>query len=303
MTSGKTLPKLVFFGNERLVSGLQSTDTPILRGLIERGYPIVAIVAHYSDTQSRKGRPLEVAAIAAEHSIPLLTLQNPADIHDQLVSFGAAAGILAAYGRIIPQNIIDIFPHGIINIHPSLLPAYRGPTPIEAPILNGDTKSGVSIMNLAAKMDAGAIYAQREFTIEPTDTKFDLYHKASVLSAALLFETLPHILDSSLTPTPQDDATATYCSLLTKSDGLLDPQKMTATEADRRVRAFLGYPKTRLYTLGHTIIVTKAHIATNTRTPLDVVCSDGKYLAIDELIAPSGKKMNATAFLNGYAAG
>jgi len=134
------MTRVVFFGNERLVSGLQQTDAPILRGLIERGYDVVAIVSHHSETRSRKERELEVATIARDHGIPLLLPSKPAEILEQLITFNADIAVLAAYGRIIGQKVIDIFPLGIINIHPSLLPRYRGPTPIETALLNGDPK-------------------------------------------------------------------------------------------------------------------------------------------------------------------
>ena len=303
MNSGPTKIKLVFFGNERLVSGLKSTDAPVLSGLIERGYQVVAVVAHHTDTVSRGKRPLEVASIAAAHDIPLFTPNAPTDIYNQLKGFDANVAVLVAYGRIIPQKIIDLFPKGIINVHPSLLPAYRGSTPIETPILNGDAQSGVSIMSLAAKMDAGPVYAQADFSISPIDNKFDVYRKAAALSASLLFDTLPHILDGSISATPQDESKATYCSLLTKADGDLDPETQTAIEADRKVRAFLGFPKARLVTLGQSRIITRAHVSSQAKTPLDVVFLDGNYLSIDELVAPSGTTMSAAAFLNGYAAG
>jgi methionyl-tRNA formyltransferase len=153
-----TSKTLVFFGNERLLTGLASTDAPILSGLIDQGYNVAAVVAHYNESKSRDKRPLEVAAIAEEHDIPVLLPDGPADIYDQLAAFHADAAVLVAYGRIVPQNIIDLFPLGIINIHPSLLPKYRGSTPIESAILNGDTTTGVSIMSLSAKMDAGPVY-------------------------------------------------------------------------------------------------------------------------------------------------
>jgi len=302
MISGPKKNRLVFFGNERLVSGLESTDTPILRGLIEHGYDIAAIVAHHSDGTSRRGRPLEVAEVAREHSIPLLTPDRPSDIANELTSLESEAAVLVAYGRIVPQSVIDIFPKGIINVHPSLLPRYRGPTPLESPIISGDTESGVSIMQLSSKMDAGPVYAQQTIPVEETDTKFDLYRKASDTSCSLLLRTLPQILNGSLNATPQNDADASYCSLLSKQDGMLDPLTQTAVDAERRVRAYLGFPKSRLTVRQYPIIVTKAHVTTEQKTPLDVMFSDGNYLSIDELVAPSGKHMDAAAFLRGYAA-
>ena len=144
MTTSK---RVVFFGNERLVSGLKHTDTPILRGLIERGYEIVAIVASHSDARSRTARTLEVAEVAKEHDIPLLLPAKPGDIETELRELHADVAILAAYGRIIPQRIIDVFtPTGIVNIHPSLLPRHRGSTPAPS-ILKGLPSSGATNPN------------------------------------------------------------------------------------------------------------------------------------------------------------
>ena len=298
----KTSKTLLFFGNERLVSGLKKTEAPILSGLIERGYTIRAVISHQEHSNSRNKKPLEVAEIAKANNIPVLLPDKPTDIYDELRSFQADAAVLVAYGRIIPQKIIDLFPLGIINLHPSLLPKYRGPTPIETPIVNGDKMSGVSIMQLSAGMDDGPVYAQREFPIESDDDKFDVYDKVTAISTDLFFDVLPSILDGSLRPKPQDDTQATYCNLLKKSDGILDPNSLTALEAERRVRAYLGFPKTKLSIGDQSLIVTKAHVVNVQKTPLDVKFSDGSYLRVDELIAPSGKMMDAAAYLRGYAA-
>lgn len=297
-----TSKTLLFFGNERLVSGLTKTDAPILRGLLDRGYTIKAVVSHHSDGQSRSNRSLEVADIAIAHNIPVLLPDRPTDIADQLAGYKADAAILVAYGRIIPQSIIDIFPMGIINIHPSLLPKYRGPTPIESAILNGDHETGVSIMQLSSGMDTGPVYGQVTIPLTGTETKFDLYETIATKSSELLFSLLPHILDGSLTPIEQNDTDATYCQLLTKADSYLDPAAMTAADADRRIRAYLGFPKTKLTLLDQQCIITKAHVEHQQKTPLDIVCRDGEFLSIDELIAPSGRRMNAASFINGYAA-
>lgn len=292
---------LLFFGNERLVSGLKSTNAPVLNALIENGYTIAAVISHHSDGKSRSNRELEVARVAAEHNIPVLLPNRPAEIIEEMKDFGAEAAILVAYGRIIPQAVIDLFPKGIINIHPSLLPQYRGPTPIESAIVNGDTQTGVSIMQLTAGMDEGPVYSQKTVPLTGKETKFELYETLSSVSVSLLIETLPSILNTTLTPVPQDEAKATYCQLLTKQDGQLDTSQYTATQAERRVRAHLGFPKTKLNVAGHDIVVTKAHVSTQQKTPLDIQCQDGAFLSIDELIAPSGRTMNAEAFLRGYA--
>lgn len=293
---------LVFFGNERLVSGLKTTNAPVLRALIEHGYTIAAVVSHHSDGKSRTNRELEVAQVAAEHNIPVLLPNRPSEIRDELTALGAEAAILIAYGRIIPQSVIDIFPKGIINIHPSLLPKYRGPTPIESVIASGDKETGVSIMQLTAGMDEGPVYAQVTVPLTGAETKFDLYEKLSSTSVGLLIDVLPKILDGSLQPTAQDDSKATYSQLLSKADSKLDPTSVTAAQAERNVRAHLTFPKTKTTITGHDIIITKAHVAQEAKTPLDIECRDGAFLSIDELIAPSGRIMSGEAFLRGYAA-
>src|SRR5690606_15931966 len=128
-------------------------------------------------------------------------------------------GVLSSYGKIIPQAIIDLFKPGIINIHPSLLPKYRGPSPIESAIANGDTETGVSIMLLTAEMDAGPIYVQQSYPLDGTETQPELYERLAVFGSQLLVETLPRILDGSLVAEPQT-GTASYSKLLTKADGL-----------------------------------------------------------------------------------
>ncbi len=295
--------RLVFFGNERLVSGLPHTDAPILTALIEAGYEIKAVVSHHSDGTSRNNRSLEVADIAAQHNIPVLLPSKPIDIYDELVAMQADAAVLVAYGRIIPQKVIDIFPHGIINIHPSLLPKYRGPTPIESAIEHGDLETGVSIMQLSAGMDEGPVYVQQKIELHGTETKIGLYETMAGISAGLLVDTLPLILDDRITPREQHHEKATYSKLLSKNDAWLEPENIDAGAAERRIRAHAGFPKTKLRVLSHDIIITKAHVAHEVLTPLDIRCSDGAVLSIDELIAPSGKTMNADAFLRGYAAG
>lgn len=305
MTSGKT--RLVFFGNERLVSGLSSTNAPILRSLIGDGYEIAAIVAHHSDTRSRNGRPLEVAQVAEEFNIPLLTPDNPLEIYDQLNSLNAEAGVLIAYGKIVPQKLIELFPRGIINVHPSLLPHYRGPTPIETPILNGDPKSGVSIMALAAKMDAGPIYAQATFPIAASDTKFDLYEKAVSLSKKIILATLPSILDGNLQPAQQDETSATFCQLITKEAGRID-WSQSAETIERKIRAFLEWPQSRTRLNDLDVIITAAHVIDRSGEPgsyqLDgnqlVVFAGEKAISIDRLKPLGKKEMPIQAFLAGY---
>lgn len=292
--------KLIFFGNERLVSGLDYTDTPILKALIASEHEIMAVVANNAGTKSRKPKPLEVATLAKSNNIPVHLPARPTDIINELRAYGADAGILVAYGRIVPQTLIDIFPFGIINIHPSLLPKYRGPSPIESAIANGDESTGVSIMSLTKAMDAGPVYHQVEFHLPKYETAPHLSQKLASLASTELLAALPKIFNGTLVAQPQDEALATYCQLLTKEDGRLRPDIQTAVQAERLVRAYKAFPKTRFSLHGHDIIVTRAHLVDTQTTPLDVVFKDGAILSIDELVAPSGKTMSADAFIKGY---
>ncbi len=304
--------RLVFFGNERLSSGFDATHAPILRSLIAAGYEIAAVVSHYEAGRSRKARPLEIQAIAEAYNIPVLLPHSPKEIIDQLREFKADAGILVAYGRIIPQSIIDIFPHGIINIHPSLLPKYRGATPIESAILNGDAELGVSVMALAKEMDAGPIYAQDAIAIPADISKNDLTTKALERGASLLETSLPHILDGSLRPTPQDNGKATYCQLIEKSDGIINWQK-SATQINRDIRAYLGWPGSRTTLCEKEVTILEAIEPKDeaTLTPVSIgdpvvikdrliiSCGNATFLEIKKLRPAGRSSMTAADFLRG----
>ncbi|HVX58036.1 MAG TPA: methionyl-tRNA formyltransferase, partial [Candidatus Saccharimonadales bacterium] len=203
-------PTLVFFGNERLATGV-TTTVPVLQALVAAGYRVAAVVVSQSDpAQSRKARTLEVATVAQQLGIPLLAPAKLTDIKDQLQEIGAQAGILVAYGKLVPPEIIDLFPRGIINIHPSLLPKRRGSTPIENVILYGEKETGVSLMQLVEEMDAGPIYAQEVVPITGRETKQQLADVLLNAGKDLLIKYLPAILDGSLTGQPQEKIEATY---------------------------------------------------------------------------------------------
>lgn len=292
-----TSKPILFFGTDDF-----SAD--FLRALIASHYDIRAVV---TKPDSKKGRgqqlfsPL-VKTIANEHGIPVWQPHKLTDIKADTSSLGGVAGVLVSYGKIIPASVIELFTPGIINVHPSLLPRYRGPSPVESAIANGDTTTGISIMQLSAAMDAGPVYSQVPIKLLGTETRSSLYSSLSLLGQTELLRVLPGILDGSLRPVAQDESLATYCQLLTKADGVLTPASMSARDAEQKIRAYLGFPKTRLEVHGEWRIITKAHVSSEKKTPLDVMFSDGKFLCIDELIAPSGKTIPADAFLRGYAA-
>lgn len=292
-----TSKTIIFFGTEKF-------SLTALEGLIEAGYTIGAVV---TKPDSKKGRGHYLSApsvkvLATRNNIPVWQPEKLALIANDIKALGMVTGVLVSYGKIVPQSIIDLFTPGIINVHPSLLPLYRGPSPIESAIKNGDTTTGVSIIQLTKEMDAGPIYASQQYQLKGTETRTELYHTLATLGTNLLLETLPGILEGTVAPHPQNDQQATYCQLLTKNDSFLDTTNHTATEAERIVRAYLDFPKSKVSLNGHTITVVKAHVSHHQKTPLDLQCQDGAFLSIDELIAPSGRRMSAAGFLRGYPA-
>ena len=290
-----TSKTIIFFGTEDF--SLFS-----LRALVEAGFSISAVVTK-PDTPRGRGNKLTPPAVkvyAEAHDIPVWQPNKLAEIVDDIRSFDQPAGVLVSFGKIIPQSIIDLFTPGIINVHPSLLPTYRGPSPIESAIINRDSKTGVTLMQLSKAMDAGPIYFQVPYALDQTETRPELYETLGQLGANILVQKLPAILDGSLVPEPQDDNAATYCSLLSKEDSYLDPMTTTPGQAEARIRAHLGFPRTRLRIGAYDVIITKAHGVMTKKTPLDIECQNGAFLAIDELVAPSGRTMDADAFLRGY---
>lgn len=292
----RTSKPLIFFGTEDF-------SLTALTGLIEAGYDIAAVV---TKPDSKKGRgqkltPPRVKVIATQHNIPVWQPTKLVDIIPQIIQLQPVAGVLVSYGKIIPQALIDLFEPGIVNVHPSLLPKYRGPSPIESAIKNCDSATGVSIMQLTAAMDAGPVYAQVGHQLHGSETRPELYHALADIGTNLLLETLPHILDGALLPQAQDDAAATYSQLLQKADANLNLAQLSAQQAEALVRAHLGFPKSKVNLLDQLCVITKVHISTQQKTPLDLICQDGAFLTIDELIAPNGKTMSGEAFLRGYA--
>ena len=287
---------IIFFGTDDF-------SAVSLRSLIEAGYKIAAVVTK-PDSKSGRGQhltPPPVKLIANDHKIPVWQPQKVSEIEPEIKKIGQVAGVLASYGKIIPQSTISLFNPGIINIHPSLLPIYRGPSPIESAISNQDKQTGVSIMQLTEKMDAGPIYGQIIHELSGLETAPELYQTLAGAGSALLMNLLPFILDGSLQPVSQDEAAATYCQLLNKFDAWIRFDEIDADVAEAQIRAQLIFPKSKTQILGHDVIITKSHISNDQKSRLDIECRDGRYLSIDELIAPNGRKMSGEAFLNGYS--
>jgi methionyl-tRNA formyltransferase len=303
--------RLIFFGNERLSTGFQPDGAPTLEALIAQGYDVAAVVSNFEYAKSRNARELEIAAVAKRHNIPVLLPKKLSEVRKELGELHADAGVLVAYGKMIPQSVIDLFPRGIINIHPSLLPLYRGSTPIEQAIRDGATETGVSLMQLVKAMDAGPIFAQTRVQLNGTETKQALTRELLQLGGEMLIAHLPAILDGILLPIPQDEAKATYTALLTKADATLD-WHLPAEVLERQVRAFAGWPQARgtLRVANSSLeaVVTAAQVASQSFTPGEVITQNGKLLVgtssqaleITSLKIPGKKEISASDFIRGY---
>lgn len=306
--SGKT-NRLIFFGTEDF-------SAASLQALIDGGYTIAAVVTKPDRTRGRGHKliPPAVKTIALTHHIPVWQPTTLSDITDDIKALQPVAGVLVSFGKLIPQAMIDLFTPGIINVHPSKLPTYRGPSPIESAILNGDSATGVSIMQLSSAMDAGPIYHFSEHRLRGDETQSELYHRLAQLGADSLVQVLPAILDGTLQPQPQDDSRATYCHLLTKADGVINWQT-PAARLEREIRAYHTWPQSRTSALGDIeVIITQAHVlplGTRPQRPPGTVevhereqtaavhTTDG-LLAIDRLKPIGKKEMPIAAFLRGY---
>ncbi len=288
--------KVLYFGNEQLAQGIKP-KTPIFDALLANDeFEISALILPTANTR----RPFEIAKVAEKNQIPVYYTKNSAEITEIIDKYQPEVGVLAAFGKIIPDSIINAIPCGIINIHPSLLPKYRGTTPIETALLNNDPETGVSIMRLAKAMDAGNILAQESVAITEETTKQSLYEQLSQLGAKLLTQVLPGVVAKNAAETAQDEAGATFTSPLSKGLSLLEPAQKSALTLSREVIAYAGFPKSKITLLDTPCTVTKAHVADNPTTELDLKCSDGKYLVIDRLLPENSKEMDAKSFLNGH---
>lgn len=265
---------LVFFGNEKLATGIENQGGLVQLMLQQAGYEIEAAIA---------------GTTAVERN------------------YRSKLAVLVAHGQILPQPVLDQFPLGIINIHPSLLPLYRGSTPIEQAILDGAATTGVTLMKLVAAMDAGPVFAQNELALSGNESKAELANHLLHMGCELLIKVLPRILAGALAPTDQDELKVTVTKLISKSDGGIDWTK-PAAQIEREIRAYLGWPGSFAHLLETDVIITAARISNDGGEPGRAYQSDDKQLIVycgqDALIIdrlkPAGKReMTGREFLTG----
>jgi len=233
----------VFFGTNLVAK-------TVLQTLLDAPDITVDLVITQPDKPAGRKRiltPTAVAELAAAHNIPV---QKPETLKDYPLDHlpnlpagqaGCQVAVLADYGLIIPQAIIDAFPKGILNVHPSLLPRYRGATPVPSAVLNGETTTGVTIMQVEKRMDAGPILAQATYDLAPDEMAHDALLKLAKIGADLLVEKLSAYLDDKIELSEQNDDDATFCSQFTRDDGHVDWNN-TAQEIYNQYRALTPWP-------------------------------------------------------------
>lgn len=282
---------------------------PVLRALTEH-FPVVGVVTQ-PDRPAGRGQvltPPPVKALAEKLGIEVIQpvkLREPQAM-EKLLAWSPDLIVVAAFGQILRQAVLDLPRHGCINVHASLLPRWRGAAPIQAAILNGDPLTGVTIMKMDAGIDTGAILSQAEIAIHPEDTTGTLLPRLAEAGARLLIETLPGYLSGQIQPKKQDEAQATYAPMIRKEEALLDLTK-TADALSRQVRAFQPWPGTFIYYQENILKILKAHSAQGDCQPgerkvvtgLPALGTGDGWLVLD-MVQPAGKKsMPGKAFLAG----
>ena len=300
--------KIVFMGTPDF-------SVPCLRALIESKHEVVGVICQPDKPVGRKQilTPPPVKTEALSHGLRVLqptTLRNGAgraileELQPDLV-------IVVAYGKILPPDFLSYPKYGCVNVHASLLPRYRGASPIHWAILNGDSETGVSTMQMDEGMDTGDVLAESRVPVDAHNAE-ELFDILSVKGADLIAETLAKIeAGEQITAVPQEDAFATYAPMITKKDGLLDFGR-PAAELERRVRGLYPWPGTYTYLDGQPFKIWTAGLAEGTpgaapgtvlradREGILIACGEGALLA-KEVQAPGKKRMVADAYLKGHS--
>jgi len=272
--------KIVFMGTPKFA-------IPSLKTLINSSSFKVGLVITQPDKptgRSKTLKPSPIKELALANNIEVLApdnIKNDIELKNKIEKINPDAIVVVAYGKILPKTILDIPKMGVINIHASILPKYRGASPIPASILAGDKQTGVTLMKLDTKMDTGPILAiSKTVYINNKDTTDTLSQKLSQVGANLLIDNLRKYIDNNLKPQSQDDTKATYTKLINKSDGQIDWHE-TAEVIERKIRAYNPWPSAFTTFKNKKLKILEAKIITETKNnPGQVWKTEDKYPAI-----------------------
>ena len=298
--------RLVFMGTPAFA-------VPALEACAAAGHDVAAVLTQPDRPRGRDPQPafppVKEAALRLGLAVHQPERVRRPEVVELLASIGARAMVVVGYGQIIPQSIIDLAPLGIVNIHASLLPSYRGAAPIQWAVARGETLTGVTTMKIDAGLDTGDILLVREVEIGPQETAVELADRLAVLGAALVVETLAGLDAGAIVPRKQDSSLASYAPILKKEDGRIDWSR-PAHEIHNRARGFQPWPGAHTTFRGQALNVWKTRVAPESasaaggtivaaRKRLLAACGGGTCLELLELQLEGRKRMFAGDFLNG----
>ena len=301
--------KIVFFGNECLSSAGDYDQAPILSTLLEQNYEIEALVLSQHVSKSRSKPRQALLKMARKYNLQVFHVENTLELEKTLSTLKSEWAVLASFGLLLSSHVLTHFRSGIVNVHPSLLPKHRGPTPIETALLEGDQETGVSLMRVAKELDAGGIYAQTKLAIERHETKFSLTNRLADLAARLLSDKLPQIFEHELTAREQNHDLATYTEKIVSQEPF-NLRDQDAEYWERHIRAFADCPNNKFRLNGHLVEIQKTHIGRSIDATEDAVydkkervlfvrCLTG-WLAIEQLKPANRRSITANDFVNGF---
>ncbi len=295
------MAKVVFMGTPEFA-------VPSLQALIEQ-HEVIGVVTQPDRPAGRGGEvrlsPIKVVAQSA--NILLLQPEKLRHVLDALRQWPADVFIVAAFGQLLPQSMLDLPPHGCVNVHGSLLPRWRGAAPIHAAIRAGDKETGITIMRIDAGLDTGPMLSKRAIPILSIDTGQTLHDKMAQLGADLLIETLPAYLAGDIKPQTQDETLVTYAPQIEKYEGAID-WTISAESIERLVRAFTPWPGTYALWQGKQVKIHKGHVLEGEAAPGEVVAHEGtcaigtghNLYAPTEVQMEGKKRVSIADFLRGY---
>jgi methionyl-tRNA formyltransferase len=301
---GKKL-KIVFMGTPDFA-------VPSLKALKSAGYEIPLVITQ-PDRPAGRGKkitPPPVKVVAESLKVPVYQpekVKGNEELIKTLKEISPDLIVVAAYGKILPDEILNLPSFGCINVHASLLPEYRGASPIQSVLLDGKEETGVTIMKISPELDAGDIISQRKVKIEESDNAQTLHDKLAKVGAELLIETIPDYVSGKITPVPQDHSKATYCKPITKEMGRID-WKLPAKKIFNMVRAFTPWPSAYAEFKGKRVKITEAEPVNLQGNPGEVVKADRELvvatgegaLKIKRLRPEGRKEITGEEFIRGY---
>ncbi len=306
------MTRIIFMGTPEFA-------VPALDGLAAQADNQIVAVVTQPDAPAGRGKQLAQSPVkrwALAHDVPVLQPPSlkPPEVVEQLRAYQPDVIVVAAFGQILRRNVLEMPPHGCVNVHGSLLPRWRGASPVSAAIAAGDAATGITIMRMDIGLDNGPMLSQREEAIHPDDTAESLMARLAHIGATLLTETLPKYLRGEITPQPQDETQVTVCRQIKKEAGQIDWQR-SAIEIDRHVRAMRPWPGAftmlngKLLKVGRVAVQETAQASDASPVPVGqiwvehgavfVQCGSGRLQLIE--VQPEGKKMMPAAdFARGH---